>query len=172
MYTRNVVDRVVTTGTVFMGLTMDCTRCHNHKFDPLTMEDFYSMFAYFNSIDGPAMDGNRKDHKPVIQVPNPEQRQRKGELVEIIAKNELKMNSEWPVVDEAQAAWEDELREAFAPDPDLLTVQNFSADSIEAAYIEADFLEAGFISTESFSAEGFKADRFVGRDVRSSLEAP
>ena len=73
VYVRNVVDRVVTTGTVFLGLTMECTRCHDHKFDPLTMRDFYSMFAFFNSIDGPAMDGNVKDTKPTVQAPNKEQ---------------------------------------------------------------------------------------------------
>ena len=52
VYVRNVVDRVVTFGTVFMGLTLECTRCHDHKYDPLTMNDFYSLFAYFNSLDG------------------------------------------------------------------------------------------------------------------------
>ena len=73
VYVRNVVDRVVTTGTIFMGLTLDCTRCHNHKYDPFTMEDFYSLFAYFNSLDGNAMDGNKKDPAPVIRVLTDEQ---------------------------------------------------------------------------------------------------
>ncbi len=73
VYTRNVVDRVTTTGTVFLGLTFECTRCHDHKFDPLTMHDFYSMFAFFNSIDGPAMDGNHADTAPSEKVPTPEQ---------------------------------------------------------------------------------------------------
>ncbi len=52
VYVRNVVDRVVTVGTVFMGLTLECTRCHDHKYDSLTMNDFYSLFAFFNSLDG------------------------------------------------------------------------------------------------------------------------
>lgn len=68
VYVRNVVDRVVTFGTVFLGLTLECTRCHDHKYDPLTMRDFYSLFAYFNSIDGDAMDGNRKDPAPIVRV--------------------------------------------------------------------------------------------------------
>ncbi|NOY43437.1 MAG: DUF1553 domain-containing protein [Planctomycetes bacterium] len=72
-YVRNVVDRVTTTGTVFLGLTLECTRCHDHKFDPLTMNDFYSLFAYFNNIDGPAMDGNIKDSQPSLLAPSPEQ---------------------------------------------------------------------------------------------------
>ncbi len=75
VYTRNVDDRVVTMGTVFLGATLECTRCHNHKFDPYTTKDFYSLFAYFNSIDGSPMDGNVKDHAPVIRVLTDQQKQ-------------------------------------------------------------------------------------------------
>jgi hypothetical protein len=46
-----VVDRVDTFGTAFLGLTLECCRCHDHKFDPLTMRDFYSLFAFFQNID-------------------------------------------------------------------------------------------------------------------------
>lgn len=45
-----VVDRVTTFGTAFLGLTFECTRCHDHKYDPLTMRDFYSLFAFFQNI--------------------------------------------------------------------------------------------------------------------------
>src|SRR5690606_22105382 len=80
VYVRNVVDRVVTTGTVFMGLTFDCTRCHDHKFDPLTMRDFYSMFAFFNSLDGSEMDGNAKDPPPIVHVPTDAQQEQLAQL--------------------------------------------------------------------------------------------
>ena len=83
--TRNVIDRVVTTGTVFMGMTFDCTRCHDHKYDPLTMEDFYSMVAFFNSIDGSPMDGDRKDPAPVVSVLTEDQ---KSQIAELRAKLE------------------------------------------------------------------------------------
>ncbi len=46
-----VVDRVDTFGTAFLGLTLECSRCHDHKFDPITMSDFYSLFAFFQNID-------------------------------------------------------------------------------------------------------------------------
>ncbi len=77
---RNVVDRVVTTGTVFMALTMDCTRCHDHKYDPLTAQDFYSLYAFFNSLDGDPMDGNRKDPAPVVSVWTDSQREELADL--------------------------------------------------------------------------------------------
>ena len=80
VFVRNVVDRVTTTGTVFLGLTFECTRCHDHKYDPLTMRDFYSMFAFFNSLDGKAMDGNAARHAPVLTLPTDEQAARLGEL--------------------------------------------------------------------------------------------
>lgn len=74
---RNVVDRVFTTGTVFMGLTMDCTRCHDHKYDPLTQKDYYSFYAFFNNLDGSPLDGNVKDHAPTIAVLTDSQRAEK-----------------------------------------------------------------------------------------------
>ncbi|MDB4794391.1 PSD1 and planctomycete cytochrome C domain-containing protein [Pirellulaceae bacterium] len=46
-----VIDRVNTMGTVWLGLTLGCTQCHTHKFDPVSHQDYYSLFAFFNSID-------------------------------------------------------------------------------------------------------------------------
>lgn len=59
-----VADRVETTSTVFLGLTMACARCHDHKYDPLTQADFYSLFGFFNNIDENGKDGN------IAPVPN------------------------------------------------------------------------------------------------------
>lgn len=84
---RYAVDRVATTGTVWMGLTAGCAQCHDHKFDPITMKDFYSLFAFFNNTTQPAMDGNAKDSPPVIRVyKSPEQEKRATELKAKIAR--------------------------------------------------------------------------------------
>ena len=49
--TEYVADRTITFGAAFLGLTLECSRCHNHKYDPITQKDFYSLFSFFNSID-------------------------------------------------------------------------------------------------------------------------
>lgn len=73
-----ISDRVHTVGTAFMGLTMECSRCHDHKYDPITMEDYYSMGAFFNSIDefgilkGGATRGTVLP-QPALMLPTPEQ---------------------------------------------------------------------------------------------------
>lgn len=50
-FAKNVFDRVTSVGTAFLGLTVECSRCHDHKYDPITQEDYYSLFAFFNNID-------------------------------------------------------------------------------------------------------------------------
>ncbi|MEC7726734.1 MAG: DUF1549 domain-containing protein, partial [Planctomycetota bacterium] len=73
VYVRNVIDRVSTTGTVFLGLTLGCAVCHDHKFDPISQREFYELFAFFNNMDGSPMDGNRKDYAPLVRLPSAEQ---------------------------------------------------------------------------------------------------
>jgi hypothetical protein len=72
VYVRNVVDQVDTNGNVFLGLSVGCARCHDHKFDPIRQKDYYQLFAYFNSIDGGALDGNSARPAPVVKVPTRE----------------------------------------------------------------------------------------------------
>jgi mono/diheme cytochrome c family protein len=79
-YVRNVVDIVDTFGSVMLGLTAGCARCHDHKYDPFSQKDYYSLFAYFNSIEGSALDGNAARHAPFVPVPTPEQSAKLAEL--------------------------------------------------------------------------------------------
>lgn len=70
---KNTFDRVDTTATIFMGATFGCTKCHDHKYDPYTQRDYYSMYAYFNSTADPVLDGNLKLHQPVMKAPTPDE---------------------------------------------------------------------------------------------------
>jgi mono/diheme cytochrome c family protein len=74
VYVRNVVDRVDTTSEVFLGLTMGCSRCHDHKYDPIKAKDYYQLFAIFNSLDEKAMDDNAPLPPPIARIPNAEQK--------------------------------------------------------------------------------------------------
>ena len=51
-----VIDRVNTTGTVFLGLTIGCAQCHDHKYDPLSQRDYYRLFAFFNNVEEPDLE--------------------------------------------------------------------------------------------------------------------
>jgi mono/diheme cytochrome c family protein len=77
-------DRTETVGQVWLGSTVGCAVCHDHKFDPLSQKEFYQLSAFFNNTTQAAMDGNIKDTPPVLPVPQPEDRERfaaiKGEL--------------------------------------------------------------------------------------------
>jgi hypothetical protein len=79
-------DRVTTTSWVWLGLTANCAACHDHKFDPITQKDFYSMAAYFRNTTQPASDGNVKDTKPVIYLPVATDETRYAELPKVVAE--------------------------------------------------------------------------------------
>jgi hypothetical protein len=70
---RYAVDRTETMSTIFLGLTMGCAVCHDHKFDPVSQKEFYQLYAYFNSAADAAMDGNALLPAPVMKVAQPDQ---------------------------------------------------------------------------------------------------
>ncbi|MBI1176614.1 DUF1553 domain-containing protein [bacterium] len=168
VYVRNVDERVITMGTVGLGLTFECTRCHDHKFDPLTQKDFFSMFAFFNNLDGPALDGNRKDPAPVIQVPSPEQEAKLAALDKQIGDFETKLKSPWPEVDQLQVAWEKNVRKSFEKVANRESSGgNFQSAKFTADYLEAEGLEADIFEADGFSAQDFKADFITARHVKA-----
>ncbi|MCG8652106.1 MAG: DUF1549 and DUF1553 domain-containing protein, partial [Pirellulales bacterium] len=65
----NVVDRVDTFGTLFLGLTIGCARCHDHKYDPISQREYYQLFAYFNNIAEWGVGPNNGNSPPFIEVP-------------------------------------------------------------------------------------------------------
>ena len=66
---KNNFDRTEALGTVFLGMTMICSRCHTHKYDPITQTEYYQLMAFFNNTSEGPLDGNKYEYAPVIKVP-------------------------------------------------------------------------------------------------------
>jgi hypothetical protein len=88
-----VVDRVDTTSTIFMGLTLGCARCHNHKYDPFTQKEYYQLTAYFNSIDEDGHSFDQGNSPPVMAAPTREQQLRLRQFTQEIAQAERRYNA-------------------------------------------------------------------------------
>ncbi|MCW5981915.1 MAG: PSD1 domain-containing protein [Bryobacteraceae bacterium] len=74
----NVADRVATTGAAFLGLTLACARCHDHKYDPISQREFYQLFAYYNNTDEISSEDERYDYlRPVLELATPEESARR-----------------------------------------------------------------------------------------------
>ncbi len=101
-----VSDRAETTSTVFLGLTVGCARCHDHKFDPITQKDYYSLFAFFNNVPEKGFVWNFGNEPPVIKAPLPDQQKRLDEFDHRISLAEAKVKNLEPAIEKAQQKWE------------------------------------------------------------------
>ena len=95
----NVADRVLTTGAVWLGLTLDCARCHDHKYDPISQNDYYRFFAFFNTIDetglgdrdGGGARGKKGNTQPLLSLARPEDETRLADLRRQLAETEAEL---------------------------------------------------------------------------------
>ena len=109
-----VADRVDTTANVFMGLTLGCARCHDHKYDPISQKDYYRFFAFFNTIAEKGLDGKNGNAAPVLQLPTAAQASEQAWLQQAIAEHEAALPKE--EIQPMMLAWE-ETRLATLPEP-------------------------------------------------------
>ena len=104
-----VVDRVDTTSTVWLGLTMGCARCHDHKYDPISQKEFYQVYAYFNSIPERGKAFKYGNSPPAIMAPTGPQQQQGKKRDEKVAAAEQQLAAMKVQLVEAQSAWEKSL---------------------------------------------------------------
>jgi hypothetical protein len=83
-----VIDRVEATGTTWLGLTVGCARCHDHKYDPIAQKDFYRLFAFFNNIEEKGLDGQKGNAAPFLKLPTDTQATLEKEMTQAIAARE------------------------------------------------------------------------------------
>src|SRR5262249_32756788 len=67
-----LIDRVNTTTRVWLGLTVACAQCHDHKYDPITQKDYYRFYAFLNTLPANGLDGSKGNAVPLLQMPTPE----------------------------------------------------------------------------------------------------
>jgi mono/diheme cytochrome c family protein len=94
----SIVDRVNTTGSVWLGLTVGCCQCHDHKFDPIAQREYYQLFAFFNSVD-----------EPSLELATPEQARKRQEVRTKVAELEKKLKQLDTTTPERLAEWEGKL---------------------------------------------------------------
>jgi hypothetical protein len=105
-----VKDRVDTTMQAWMGLTMGCAKCHSHKYDPLSITDYYSFYAFFNQTE----DADAFDESPRLPLPTAEEQQQTADLRSQIAAAEEKLKKPTPELEAALPAWEVEMKSALS----------------------------------------------------------
>jgi mono/diheme cytochrome c family protein len=106
-----VVDRVDTTATVWLGLTLGCARCHDHKFDPFTQRDYYQLFAYFNNLPERGKAVKYGNSPPVILSPTRDQQADLAALERQLAAAEQSFNQLGDQIAASQHEWEQMLLE-------------------------------------------------------------
>jgi hypothetical protein len=111
-----LVDRTNTTATVWMGTTLACAQCHNHKYDPFTQKDYYRLLAFFanNDYDSKTFGDGTRNFEPVLELATPEQEAARKELQAKIEQLDKELKKATPELREAQHQWEQSLRAAHA----------------------------------------------------------
>jgi hypothetical protein len=124
-----LVDRVNTTASVWLGSTLACAQCHNHKFDPFSQRDYYRMLAFFSNVDyqvhglGPVTTDKWID-EPELELPTPEQAVKRDAIEAEIARRQARLDTPTRELTAAQAAWE---RDRRAPAPAWTVLKPFRA---------------------------------------------
>lgn len=124
-----VVDRVNTTMAVWMGTTMACAQCHTHKYDPITQEEYFRFFAFFNSTQ----DADRRDESPLLQIFTDEQKANRARWEAESKELEHVLSTPTPELLASQSRWEERLKAAL----DWQTVRPSEAISKSDAVLTA-----------------------------------
>jgi hypothetical protein len=110
-----LVDRVNTTASVWLGSTIGCSQCHNHKYDPFTQKEYYQLMAFFSNGAKKAISNggsSSKYEEPILEFPTPEQEQARAALKARIEALEAKFKSTTPKLEHEQAEWEKQVLRA------------------------------------------------------------
>jgi hypothetical protein len=173
---------------VFLGLTLLCARCHEHKFDPISQDEFYGLYAFFNSNEEPGLYSQQPDSnrafEPFLAVPSPDQARELAALDEKLTAlrveldvvdpaesqledaffAEISQNARWSAietkVDQATSSGNARLR--IAEDQSVIASENNPATDVHTLTLRTDARDLNLIALEALTDPGF-ADGRVGR---------
>ncbi|MEX2186141.1 MAG: PSD1 and planctomycete cytochrome C domain-containing protein [Pirellulales bacterium] len=137
-----IVDRVNTTLAVWMGTTIACAQCHNHKFDPITQQEYFRLFAFFNNTE----DADRRDESPLLSVFSDEQQHLRGELERELASLNETLRGQSPEQAATRKRIEELTRQLAEIKPQTVPIQReLAADKRRATKIQhrGSFLDVG-----------------------------
>ena len=113
------VDRVKTTSMVWLGLSLECAQCHNHKYDPITMTDYYRFFAFFNQASDPGMQSRRGNQTPVVDVFDAQKLAQAAILKQDLPKFEEELKKHVESIEPAFLAWLEKASTSVGDKPSL-----------------------------------------------------
>ncbi|HUG71442.1 MAG TPA: DUF1553 domain-containing protein [Pirellulaceae bacterium] len=131
------IDRVTTTATVWLGQTLVCARCHDHKYDPITQRDFYRMLAFFDQVPENGVDGDKGNAVPFIDAPTPHQAAQISELSIRLTELANSSQKQFEAADAEISAWEATLQPrdtgSISADPQLIVEFEESSEDLAKA---------------------------------------
>jgi hypothetical protein len=104
--TAYVMDRVNTTTRVWLGLTVACAQCHDHKYDPITQKDYYRLYAFFNRVPENGLDGQKGNAAPMLALSTPAQEEELKRLKGEVSAEQARVQELEPELKVRQLGWE------------------------------------------------------------------
>ena len=165
-----VVDRVATTSTVFLGLTLGCARCHNHKFDPFTQKEFYQLYSYFDQVPEIGRGIKYGNSAPVVPAPTAEQQQALDNLNQQVDRLDQALRQNDKAIGRAQHSWEQRLSgsssQFWVPARD--SVASFAFDGKEHLSKQGGYVT--FVDGRCGRAASFDGKGFLDTGIQTKLD--
>ena len=148
----SIVDRVNTTGTVFLGLTVGCAQCHDHKYDPISQREYYRLFAFFNNVD-----------EPELEINTSEEMARNKAVNERIQQFHTELEHRYPDLEERQRRWEEALPPDARTNVDIAAKLAFDVPRNKRTTLQKRIL----IELMLMGDPSFKAERMALKKIRT-----
>ncbi len=164
-------DRADTTAAVWLGMTVGCATCHDHKFDPISQKDFYSLGAFFRNTTQAVMDDNIPDTPPVMVVPRPEDRASWRKITSRLAAIKTGMDSERRAAADPFRRWLDGSERQPATNPLGGKEALYTADIRALAKAGKKIVKLGESPVDKRSAIHFQKDQGLAVANAPKLDA-